>query len=281
MGGYGQDAEKSTVTTRSLNERELRDQLVTWLLRCWDTGANCVELDGIDQAIADGAQSHSLWRRLLSAVRERYPFKEEVLCLPGKWTTMEKGIQYLRELAVWEVIYEDPDLRQTSKDPDEVRCTRPMWRKFVRSAPSSYASSLVIMAWKEDEEPTVDEVAKQLRQYEESLSSSLQACVSAVEKLSEKVHQLEENLSSSPPEPTSVQQPKENTWEKLSEKFHQLEERLFSSAPVQSSVSAIRGRRSSTQGRRYGGYSTRATLWFYLRDHGEDMRKWDGKSTAT
>ena len=22
-------------------------------------------------------------------------------------------------------------------------------------------------------------------------------------------------------------------------------------------------------------------LWFYLRDHGEDMRKWDGKSTST
>uniref|UniRef100_A0A8B9QXY9 Uncharacterized protein n=1 Tax=Anas platyrhynchos TaxID=8839 RepID=A0A8B9QXY9_ANAPL len=138
------------------------------------------------------------------------------------------------------------------------------------------------MAWKEDEEPTVDEAAKQLRQYEESLSSSLQACVSAVEKLSEEVHQLKENLSSSPPEPTSVHRPKENTWEKtLSEKFHQLEERLFSSAPVQSSVSAVRGRRSPTQGRRYGGYSPRATLWFYLRDHGEDMRKWDGKSTAT
>uniref|UniRef100_A0A8B9W4C7 Uncharacterized protein n=1 Tax=Anas zonorhyncha TaxID=75864 RepID=A0A8B9W4C7_9AVES len=301
-----EDAEKATVTTRSLNERELRDvrkdfgrcigeQLVTWLLRCWDSGANCVELDGrearrlgslardagIDKAIADGAQSTSLWRRLLSAVRERYPFKEELLCLPGKWTTMEKGIQYLRELAVREVIYEDPDLRQTSKDPDEVKCTRPMWRKFVRSAPSSYASSLAIMAWKEDEEPTVDEAAKQLRQYEESLSSSLQACVSAVEKLSEKVHQLEENLLSSPPEPTSVHRPKENTWEKLSEKVHQLEERLFSSAPVQSSVSAVRGRRSPTQGRRYGGYSPRATLWFYLRDHGEDMRKWDGKSTAT
>ncbi|XP_068521309.1 uncharacterized protein [Anas acuta] len=302
-----EDVEKSTVTTRSLNERELRDvrkdfgrcigeQLVTWLLRCWDSGANCVELDGreakrlgslardagIDKAIADGAQSTSLWRRLLSAVRERYPFKEELLCLPGKWTTMEKGIQYLRELAVREVIYEDPDLRQTSKDPDEVKCTRPMWRKFVRSAPSSYASSLAIMAWKEDEEPTVDEAAKQLRQYEESLSSSLQACVSAVEKLSEKVHQLEENLLSSPPEPTSVHRPKENTWEKtLSEKVHQLEERLFSSAPVQSSVSAVRGRRSPTQGRRYGGYSPRATLWFYLRDHGEDMRKWDGKSTAT
>ena len=153
---------------------------------------------GIDKAIGDGAPSPSLWRRLLSAAQERYPFKEELVCLPGKWTTMEKGIQYLRELAVREVIYKDLDDSQTSTDPDEVQCTRPMWRKFVQSAPSSYASSLAIMAWKEDEEPTVDEVAKQLQQYEESLSSSLQACVSAVEKLSEEVHQLKESLFSPP-----------------------------------------------------------------------------------
>ena len=38
-------------------------------------------------------------------VLERYPFKEDVLFHPGKWTTMEKGIQYLRQLAVLEVVY--------------------------------------------------------------------------------------------------------------------------------------------------------------------------------
>ncbi|XP_066843069.1 uncharacterized protein [Anser cygnoides] len=301
-----EDVEKSTVTTRTLYQRELRDvrkdfgrcigeQLVTWLLRCWDTGANYVELEGkearrlgslardarIDKAIGDGARSRSLWRRLLSAVQERYPFKEEFVCLPGKWTTMEKGIQYLRELAVREVIYKDLDDAQTSADPDAVRCTLPMWRKFVQSAPSSYASSLAILAWKAEENPTVNEVTKILRQYEGNLSSSLQACVSAVEKLSEEVHQLKENLSSPPPERTSVHQLKENALEKLSEKIHQLEERLFSSPPVQTTVSAIRGKRSSMQGRQYGGHTHRATLWFYLRDHGEDMRKWDGKSTAT
>ena len=159
----------------------------------------------------------------------------------------------------------------------------------------------------------MNEVAKLLRQYEGNLSSSLQACVSAVEKLSEEVHQLKENLSSPPPERTSVHQLKENALEKLSEKIHQLEERLsspspertsvhqlkentleklseeihqlkeslFSSPPVQTRVSAIRGKRSSMQGRQYGGHTHRATLWFYLRDHGEAMRKWDGKSTAT
>jgi len=55
-----------------------------------------------------------------------------------------------------------------------------MWRKFVRSAPSSYANSLAVVDWKGKEASTVDEVAVRLQQYEERLSSSL---VSAVEKL--------------------------------------------------------------------------------------------------
>ncbi|GAB0181635.1 hypothetical protein GRJ2_000628800 [Grus japonensis] len=86
---------------------------------------------GIDKAIGKKAQALSLWRRLLSSVRERYPFSEDVVCRPGKWTTMERGIQYLRELAVREMVYYDPDNAQLPTDPDEVQCTRPMWRKFV------------------------------------------------------------------------------------------------------------------------------------------------------
>jgi len=113
----------------------------------------------------------------------------------------------------------------------------------VRSAPSSYANSLAIVDWKGKGAPIVDEVAVRLRQYEESLSSSL---VSAVEKL---VKQLEKNTSYSP--------------------------------PVRASVSAIRGKRFSAQEREYGGYTPRGTLWFYLHDHGEDMRKWDGKPTSS
>ncbi|KAK4818477.1 hypothetical protein QYF61_014179 [Mycteria americana] len=61
------------------------------------------------------------------SMKERYPFKEDVICHLGKWTTMERGIQYLRELAVLEVIYDDLDNKQLSKDPDEVKRTRPTW----------------------------------------------------------------------------------------------------------------------------------------------------------
>ncbi|PKU31322.1 ubiquitin carboxyl-terminal hydrolase 4 [Limosa lapponica baueri] len=128
-------------------------------------------------------------------MRERYPFSEDVVCHPSKWTTMERGIQYLRELAEQEMIYYDLDNVQLPTDPNEVQCTRSMWQKFVRSAPSIYANLLAVMEWKGEEGPTVDEVAAQLQQYEENLSSPLD---SAVEKLSRKVQQLEENMSYSP-----------------------------------------------------------------------------------
>ncbi|GAB0203394.1 hypothetical protein GRJ2_002805000 [Grus japonensis] len=76
-----------------------------------------------------------------------------------------------------------------------------MWRKFVRSAPSLYANSLAVINWKSEEAPTVDEVAGRFRQYEESLSSSLD---SAVEKLSQDVRQLKEDISYSPPVQTHI-----------------------------------------------------------------------------
>jgi len=105
----------------------------------------------------------TLWRRLLSGVRERYPFSEDFVYCPGKWTNLERGIQYLRELAVRELVYYDPDDEQLPINPDEVQCTQSMWGKFVRSAPSPYANSLAVVNWKGGEAPTVDEVAVRLQ----------------------------------------------------------------------------------------------------------------------
>ncbi|KAM9591481.1 uncharacterized protein ACIBXB_006278 [Morphnus guianensis] len=261
------------IITRSLSLSELRDMrkdfsrhpgehIVTWLLRCWDNGASSVELEGkeakqlgslsreggIDKATGRKTQVLRLWRRLLLGVKERYPFKDEVTCHQGKWTTMERGIQYLRELAVLEVIDNDPENAQSPTDPDEVQCTQPMWRKFLRSAPPTYANSLAVMSWKEGYGQTVDELAVQLRQYEGSLSSSLRACVLAVEELSREFQQFKVDMSSSP--------------------------------PVQARIAAIGSKHSSAQERGERKYTRRANLWFYLRDHGEDMRKWDGEPTS-
>jgi len=43
--------------------------------------------------------------------------------------------------------------------PDEVQCTRLIWRKFVRSAPSTSSNSLAVIDRKGEEASAVNEVA--------------------------------------------------------------------------------------------------------------------------
>ncbi|GAB0210142.1 hypothetical protein GRJ2_003480000 [Grus japonensis] len=64
---------------------------------------------------------------------------------PGKQTTTDEVIQYLRELAVLEVIYSDLDDDEVSKDPEDVLCTRAMCGNLIQSAPASYSNSLAAM----------------------------------------------------------------------------------------------------------------------------------------
>jgi len=99
--------------------RHPNEPIVTWLLRCWDSGANSVllksreacQLDGIarDSAIDRGIstcqnQAFTLWKRMLLAVKERYPFKDDLMPEKRKWIDMEKGIRYMREYAVVEML---------------------------------------------------------------------------------------------------------------------------------------------------------------------------------
>lgn len=75
---------------------------------------------------------------------------------------MERHIQYLRELAVSVVIYNDPNNEQLPTDADEFQFTQPMLWKFLWSAVLPYANSLVVKSWKEDKGQTVDEMSGQL-----------------------------------------------------------------------------------------------------------------------
>ncbi|KAM9020100.1 Friend virus susceptibility protein 1-like [Ara ararauna] len=193
-----------------------REHIITWLLRCWDNGADGHELEGseakqlgslareggIDKAIAREKRSLSLWKRLLAAMKDRFPKKDDVMSRAAKWTTLEKGIQSLRESAIVEMIYNiKPNNGDIPIDPGEVECTRPMWRKFTRNAPPSYAHSLATVTWNDIIPPTVDEVIHKLREFEDNLTPSI---ISAVEKLSQDLKQVRDDLSSSSCVPTHV-----------------------------------------------------------------------------
>jgi len=67
-------------------------------------------------------QQFAVSGELLSKVRARYPFKEDLVNSPEMLTTADEDIWYLRELAVLEVIYNDLDDDNVSKDPEDVLC---------------------------------------------------------------------------------------------------------------------------------------------------------------
>ena len=49
----------------------------------------------------------AFWRRSLSAAKERYPSKGDQVSYPGRWTTVEKGVEQSRELAVLDKAFEE------------------------------------------------------------------------------------------------------------------------------------------------------------------------------
>ncbi|KAK4810874.1 hypothetical protein QYF61_013282 [Mycteria americana] len=134
----------------------------------------------IDRGIGKEAAICSLWRQLLSSVRARYPFKEDLVNYQGKWTTVDEGIQYLGELVVLEVIYSDLDNEEVSKDPEDVLCTRAMWRKVIQSAPASYSINLAAMYCPDMDTPTVERVSSWLQNFEKNLCPSSSPWASAL-----------------------------------------------------------------------------------------------------
>jgi len=112
------------------------EHIVTWLLQCWDNGANSVLLDSreacqlgsiaknsaIDRGISRCQdEAFTLWKQMLLAMKEKYPFKDDLMPEIKKWTTMEKGILYLKECTMVEMLQSStfiPDDPNQKLDPD-------------------------------------------------------------------------------------------------------------------------------------------------------------------
>lgn len=83
-------------------------------------------------------------RRFLSVVKGRYPYRDDIECHPSEWTVPSKGIDYLRELVMKEVLYGDWDINISR---EQVLATKSLLKRFVQSAPLAYAHTLATMLW--------------------------------------------------------------------------------------------------------------------------------------
>ncbi|XP_052549334.1 uncharacterized protein LOC128085658 [Tympanuchus pallidicinctus] len=279
------------------------ETLVSWLVRCWDSGAHSLSLDGnearqlgaiardpaIDRGISRCSdEAASLWERVLTAVKEKYPFKNGLKIAMKKWDTVEKGIQYLREIGVVEMLY-DPDFvpndPHQNRDPERVRTTPEIWQKIVTTAPDKYASTLMSACDRFNEQqrtPLVYELIVTLQNYEQLLSP-IHAAVAAISKMTEQVSQLinrdkpvavSETLDEDQDNQKSLMKEIKEMKEMMRAHLTKDDEPSFSRA--RSKISAVRSKRSPAQVR---GNTPRIALWYYLRDHGEDMGKWHGQPT--
>ncbi|RMC16645.1 hypothetical protein DUI87_06584 [Hirundo rustica rustica] len=160
------------------------------------------------------------------------------------WKTLEEGIQQLREVAVLEVLFGRGG--QHDNDPDKVRCTGQMLWNLATLGPSQYATYIATIHPHNNRE-TVGSVANKLRNYGSVISGPRQAQVSAVVKILREEIREEMRRNSSHVAPVRVTGPR------------------------------VRAQHPPARER---GYTPRADLWYFLRDHGEDMGRWDGKPTS-
>ncbi|RMB91853.1 hypothetical protein DUI87_31781 [Hirundo rustica rustica] len=164
-----------------------------------------------------------------------------------RWKTIEEGIQKLREVAVLEVLFGRGG--QHDNDPDKVRCTGQILWNLASLGPSQYATFIATIHPDNNRE-TVGSVANKLRNYESMISGSMQAQVSALAKeLREEIKGVREEM------------------------------RRNSSHVALVRVTGPRVRAQQPPARERG-YTPQADLWFFLRDHGEDMGGWDRKPTS-
>ncbi|RMC19012.1 hypothetical protein DUI87_03615 [Hirundo rustica rustica] len=191
------------------------------------------------------------------SVRERFVHRDRMQehYHRMRWKTLEEGIQQLREVAVLEVLFGRSG--QHDNDPDKVRCTGQMLWNLATLGPSQYTTFIATINPDNNRE-TVGSVANKLRNYESVISGPMQAQVSAMAKeLREEMREMREEVT---------------------EKVEEMMKRNSSHvAPVRVTGPRVRAQQPPARER---GYIPRADLWFFLRDHGEDMGRWDGKPTS-
>lgn len=255
------------------------ENMAAWLLRCYDSGAKGVNLEArqlrrlgslsnepaLDRLICRREDSSfTLWKRMLSAVRQRYRNRKYVTPRASPWFTLDEGIQRLRQLAVVEMLYADsfdPDDPRADDCPDTTKCTPQMWWQLAVSAPSDLVATMTAVQCMYHNPASVMMLTCALQDYDRNVASIQRRCVTLLEELAKEV-------------------------QKLSREVEQCKKAKLCSSSSPSNELVVRdggqdGRPSSPAlALVKDGCVPRLTFWFYLRDHGEDMRRWDGKPTS-
>ncbi|KAF4796453.1 hypothetical protein TURU_083929 [Turdus rufiventris] len=239
------------------------EAFTTWLLPVWDLIGTGMQLDGtearnlgpltqdsgVDQVFIRDPGLLSLWEWLLMSVRERFVHRERMQEYHHRmhWKTLEEGIQQLRVVEVLEVFFGRSG--QHDNDPNKVRCTGQMLWNLANLGPSKYTTFIATINADNNQE-TVAYVTNKLRNCQSMINGPMQVHVSAVIKsLQEEMREIKEEVRRN----SSHTAPVQVTGPKVKAQHPQLRER---------------------------GYTPQANLWFFLRNHGEDMGKWDGKPTS-
>ena len=131
-----------------------------------------------------------------------------------------------------------------------------------------------------------------LQNYEQHLPPT-HVSISAVTELANRLGDVEEQMSlltnrDEPVEPVIVSETFDDDQDKqrglMKEliklmKIQLIKEDGSPSSPVTSKISATEGKRFPARVRNNNRTASRVALWRYLRDHGEDMRKWHDQDT--
>lgn len=116
------------------------------------------------------------------------------------WDTIEKGIQYLREITLVEMLYESnfaPNDPHQNHDPEGVRTTPDIRQKLTRAAPERYTPTLVATfhTYKDQQRrPLVFELILTLHNYEQHLPLT-HVSISAVSELANRLGEVQEQVS--------------------------------------------------------------------------------------
>lgn len=136
--------------------------MISWILRVYDQGGQALSLNSTELALLGDLTGDAVFNYrckalrgdcktllawLLLAWRQRWEsfLHFEATELPFRpWTTMEEGIQLVRELGMLDWIYREPPLPKPAQlAPEDLPLTQGLQRRLLTAAPSELRLSLV------------------------------------------------------------------------------------------------------------------------------------------